>query len=258
MMTVRRLGNPQFDAMLAVEPSLDPKVIVPQDDRLPTLANTLWAGSPDALAPLGLHRGDEVLMSDLRAAIAGQHARSAEKAREGESAFDLAFLAPTSVSAVWAQASPQLRLDIEKAVIAAAHTGVSYVVQSQPLISGSTTPGGFAAAMALHAIGHAKPWTEIPMPNLHVHCYLVGILGSAGRLMAADPDAMTEELTRLGGAVGRARLADDLRKLGFGIEAGTGPQRRSFEIAGVPEGLLQDLRSAAGGCAGLGHSALRR
>ncbi|MFD7714585.1 relaxase domain-containing protein [Streptomyces sp. NPDC059814] len=166
----------------------------------------------------------------------------------------LAFRAPDSVSWVWAQGDPALRVDLERSVLAAADRCVGHLVRTRPLVDGVEPGRGYAAALTLHAVGSPGPWTQPPPPLLHVHAYLVGVLDGAGTLRSPDYGQLYEQsLTREGGAVGRAALAGDLRDLGFNITSGTGHDARGFEVTGVPEALLRAAQSADKGCAGLGE-----
>ncbi|MFF4349985.1 relaxase domain-containing protein [Streptomyces sp. NPDC001530] len=254
MLTVRVLKVADDEAGLAVEPSLSPETFARPEDPPYRRANTMWVGSPEALELLGLQSGAKATLEQLAAAVAGQHATSGAPVRADDAAFDLTFLPPTSLSWVWAQAKTDLRADLERAAVNAAYSCLQYLTQTRPVIDNIATARGFAAALALHAVGHRRPWANMPPPLLHVHGYLVGVLDESGTLRGPCHPALHEEtLTRECGALGRARLAEDLRDLGFEIEAGTGRDGRSFEIAGVPGGLLRAGQSADKGCAGWGR-----
>ncbi|MFJ8996162.1 relaxase domain-containing protein [Streptomyces sp. NPDC102279] len=159
---------------------------------------------------------------------------------------------------MWAQGDPALRVDVERAVLAGAHRSVEHLVRTRPLVDGTEPGQGFAAALALHVAGTMQASPAPPPPLLHVHTYLVGVLDASGALRGSDHEALYEDsLTREGGSVGRAQLAQDLRELGFDITPGTGHGGRSFEVTGMPEGLLLVGQSADKGCAGLGEETER-
>ena len=126
-------------------------------------------------------------------------------------------------------------------------------IQASPTAGGEPCRG-HAVALVLHAVGTLyTPRTSPPLPLLHAHVYLVGVLDSSGVLRSPQHAALHESsFTRLGGAVGRAVLAEDLNRLGFQVTGGTGHRGRSFEVTGVPEGLLEVGQEADRGCAGLG------
>ncbi len=195
------------------------------DDR----ANAMWLGSEEALRPLGLSNSSEVAVARL-ATVLGT----------SRGAFDLTFWAPSSASWVWATTDDaKLRADLEHAMVKATNYLLAYLVENQPVVDNEKPAAGFAAALALHARVWRVEGEEIPPPQLHTHSLLVGVMDDHGRIGPANGDALFgETVARLVGAVGRAVLAEELVKLGFQIEAGTGYQRRYFEIDGVPKELL--------------------
>ncbi|WP_326699625.1 relaxase domain-containing protein [Streptomyces sp. NBC_01754] len=256
MLTVRMLKVAEDEAERAAEPSVAPAAFVRAQDPPDLRAHTVWTGSAEALRALGLRRGDEARTGGLSAAIAGRHAESGARVRVAGEAYDLTFLAPASLSWVWSQGDSALRVDLERAVLDAAHRCVDHLVRTRPLADGVEPGRGHAAALALHVVGTPRPWTQPPPPLLHVHTYLVGVLDGCGALRGPHQGELDEEsLTREGGAVGRAALADDLRALGFTIRPGTGTGHgaRGFEVMGVPERLLRAGQPADQGCAGLGE-----
>lgn len=254
MLTIRVLSVAGREAERATEPSVSPAVFARPEDLPDRREHAIWSGSAEALGALGLQRGGEVTAHYLEAAIAGRHVRRRVRVRAAGDAYDLAFRAPDSVSWVWAQGDPALRVDLERSVLAAADRCVGHLVRTRPLVDGVEPGRGYAAALTLHAVGSPGPWTQPPPPLLHVHAYLVGVLDSAGTLRSPDYGQLYEQsLTREGGAVGRAALAGDLRDLGFNITSSTGHDARGFEVTGVPEALLRAAQSADKGCAGLGE-----
>ncbi|MEU8648152.1 relaxase domain-containing protein [Streptomyces sp. NPDC048674] len=257
MLTIRMV-KVEGEAERAVEPSVAPAAFARREELGDLRANTLWTGSAEALEVLGLRRGEEATAPQLGAAIAGRHVGSGAQARVDGDAYDLTFTVPASISWVWAQGDPALRVDVERAVLAGAHRSVEHLVRTRPLVDGTEPGHGFAAALALHVAGTTQASPEPPPPLLHVHIYLVGVLDASEELRGPNHEALYEDsLTREGGAVGRAALAQDLRELGFDITPGTGRGGRSFEITGVPEGLLLVGQSADKGCAGLGEETER-
>lgn len=252
MLTLRTLKSADDEAARALNPSVMAAAFAQGKATLDyLLPDPYWTGTAPALRHLGLVANEEVTAGPLTAAIAGRNTRTGRPVRGDGEACDLTFIAPPSVSWVWSQADADLRMDLEWATLGAASRCVHHLVESRPLADGEQSCQGFAAALVLHAVGTTSPQTP---PLLHVHTYLVGVLDSAGTLRGPHPGALYEaSLTREGGAVGRAVLAESLDRLGFELTALTGHRGRSFEIADVPEGLLEAGRSADKGCAGLGE-----
>ncbi len=253
-MTIRVLDMARYEAERALEPSVSPAAFARPQDPPDSREHARWTGSAAALGALGLRPGEPVTPDGVNAAIAGRHVSRRVRVRTDGHAYDLAFRAPDSVSWVWAQGDPVLRADLERIVLASADRCVDYLVRTRPLVDGVEPGRGYAAALALHAVGTPRPWTEAPPPLLHVHAYLIGVLDGAGTLRGPHYGELYEKtLTREGGALGRAALAADLRDLGFTITPGTGPDESGFEVAGVPQALLEKGGSTAVGCAGLGE-----
>jgi conjugative relaxase-like TrwC/TraI family protein len=222
----------------------------------------MWLGSDAALAKLGLRRGAEVGLDELARALEGRHAVLDEQVRRPGSAempghtradgspyrqqvvnsFDLTFSAPKSVSIVWSAADRELRADIEQAMLDATNAALEHVTRTRPVISGREPAEGFAAALAIHVTARTAEGDPVPMPQLHVHADLVGVLDRAGGLKTPNSMALFKDAAmREAGAVGRAALARRLEELGFQIEARTGKDGRYFEIVGVPPGLIERM-----------------
>jgi conjugative relaxase-like TrwC/TraI family protein len=212
-----------------LDDDLSPQAFAPRQAMPDNRTNAMWLGSEDALRPMGLTSGDEVTVEQLAAVL-----------RTSQGAFDLRFWAPSSVSWVWATTDDaKLRTDLEYAMVTAANYLLAYLVETRPVVDNEKPAAGFAAALALHVRAWRVEGHEVPPPQLHAHCLLAGVVDDQGRARPANGDALFEEtVTRELGAVGRAVLAEDLVKLGFQIESGTGYQRRYFEIDGVPKELL--------------------
>jgi hypothetical protein len=223
-----------------LEPSLSPGELARPGSRAAAAANSMWLESPTALGRLGLERGAEATVRQLALVLQGRHALTGKQVLQPRNgairSFELTFWAPESVAWVWLQADDGLRARIEHAMIKAAVNSIAYLAQQ-----GGESSAEFAASMTLHV----RTWTApggrgMPGPLLHVHCHLVAILGPDGVLRAPDSTMLSgDEVIRAAGAVGRTVLAAELRKLGFQIEAETGPEGRYFEIAGVPEEMLR-------------------
>lgn len=100
---------------------------------------------------------------------------------------------------------------------------------------------GHGASVILHVrMPTADEETEVPGPVLHVHSHLAAVLDADEVLRAPNGKMLFgNDAILAAGAAGRAVLAQEIRKFGFGIEGQTGPKGRYFEVAGVPKNLLR-------------------
>ncbi|HWI72990.1 MAG TPA: MobF family relaxase, partial [Baekduia sp.] len=286
MLTVRKIGvtvGDAFSAARAARYSLERADAPDAFDRgryytaaeagLPEGApNAFWLGTAATLERLGVARGTEVLEEELTLALQGRHAQTGEQLRRPGyrsvpapaaeqipgaeprmvreariNNVDLTFSAPKSVSVVWSQAGPELRRDIERAMLAAADAGLGYMMSTKPVVQGARTPAaGYAASAALQVTARTATGDRVPAPQLHVHGVVVGVAGEDGRLRTPDTAALFKHDAPLeGGAVFRAVLAERLRGLGFVVDWGTGRNSRFFELRGVPQGLIERMSPRA-------------
>jgi conjugative relaxase-like TrwC/TraI family protein len=230
----------------------------------------IWLGSDTMLSQLGVERGERLTVKGLGRALQGRSAKSGVRLRRegwlrldeldeqrrpiydeqgrkrkirvaGTKSVDLTFSAPKSVSVIWSQAAPELRTEIEAAMIAAADAVLANMTMSKPVVAHrrSLWPAeGFAAAASLHVVARAARGVPVPAPQLHVHGLVVGVERSDGLFASPELSHMFKYGAPLeGGAVGRAKLAERLVDLGFEIER----RDRYFEVAGVPAGLLAEM-----------------
>ena len=283
MLTIRKLGVTVGDDLRAanaarylLDPADAPEAFVRVDAEgadepgRGARANTMWLGSATALQTLGVERGAEVLPEQLARALQGRHVETGAQLRrpgtrsvpgvdaEGEpclvleqrvNSVDLPFSAPKSVSVVWSQAGPALREAIEHAMMVAANATLQYMTQTKPVVQGTGEPAdGFVASATLHVTARKAQGELVPDPQLHVHGVVVGIESrhpGAWPLRTPGTDALFKHGAPLeGGAVGRAVLAEELRKLGFDIDWGTGRQGRFFELK-VPAPLIERMSKRA-------------
>ena len=231
-------------------------------------ANTMWLGSSEALALLGVERGAEVKVEELALALQGQGLDGGQKRRPGSipalekdgsprlsedgreyrelvvNSWELTFGVPKSVSALLAMllrhGHTELRAKVERGIVEAANVAVEHVLGTRPVIGGrDKRPAvGFAGSAALHMTARPARGRTVPDPHAHVHLIVVGILDEAGKLKTPTGEGLYKHSAmREAGAVGRAHLAEVLRRVGFEIEAGTGRDGRYFELVGVPREL---------------------
>jgi conjugative relaxase-like TrwC/TraI family protein len=230
----------------------------------------IWLGSPTMLSQLGVGRGERLTVKGVGRSLQGRSAKSGVRLRRegwlrldelderrrpiydeqgrkrtirvaGTKSVDLTFSAPKSVSVLWSQADPDLRGEIEAAMIAAADAVLENMTMSKPVVAHrrSLWPAeGFAAAASLHVVARAARGAPVPSPQLHVHGLVVGVERSDGYFASPELSHMFKYGAPLeGGAVGRAKLAERLVDLGFEIAQ----RGRFFEVAGVPAGLLEEM-----------------
>jgi conjugative relaxase-like TrwC/TraI family protein len=240
-------------------------------ERAPTAT---WLGTPAMLTRLEVERGERLSVKGLGRALQGRTAKSGVRLRRegwieidlrderrrltydergrrckvrvpGTKSVDLTFSAPKSVSVVWSQGRPDLRHEIEAAMVAAAEAVLENMTMSKPVVAHKRAlwPAcGFAAAAALHVVARAARGTAVPAPQLHVHGLVAGVERSDGFFASPELSGMFKHGAPLeGGAVGRAKLAERLVDLGFEIEQ----EGRFFEIAGVPRELLEEMSPRA-------------
>ncbi len=97
-------------------------------------------------------------------------------------------------------------------------------------------PAALVATSWRHTTARAVE-DQVPDPQLHSHVLPHGAVRRDGRVVAIDSRSWLVHRRELGAAY-RTELAHQLNQLGFEIERGTGRGDRYFEIAGVPDGLL--------------------
>lgn len=254
MLTIRSISVGADDRTAAaaaaghpLDDTLSPRAFARAGDAT-ARANSMWLGAAETLSRLGLERGAEVHVEELARTLRGRHAVTQASVRRPHAAAsgaaidscDLTFWAPGSVSWLWAQGDPQTRVEIERSMFKAADTAVGHLMQSVSAAGGREPVRGCAVSVALHVMTPASPGEQTSPPKMHAHCHVVAVLDRTGTLKAPCGEALgAGDALRLGGAVGRAVLAEELGKLGFQIQAQTGPGGRYFEVAGVPEELVR-------------------
>ncbi|MFI7437813.1 relaxase domain-containing protein [Micromonospora haikouensis] len=233
----------------ALERRLAPRAFAKPRTAARRRGNTLWVGTPTVLQALGITNGAALGLADLVWALSGQSVRSATLPAPEPvvSSIDLTFWVPMSVSWIWALSDQDGQAKLEQGVLNAAADMVSNFPRIQRPGESDTTQG-FAAAMVLHA---TVPAGVTPPPMLHAHCYLVAVLDSAGVIRRPTREWLdVPDGHRLLGALGRLRLSEQVREIGFGIRGGTGPGGRFFEVKGISQDLLDkfDLLEYANCC----------
>lgn len=238
--------------------------------------SAVWVGSARMLDMLGVQRDAEVVSEQLALALQGRHVISGDRLRRegwihryrgrparvapvarrappervlGTKTVDLTFSAPKSVSVIWSQARPDLRAQIERAMILGAEAMLECMTQTKPVVARSRAlePAiGFASAVSLHVTARTAIGEQVPAPQLHVHGVVLGVERVDGLFAAPELSGMFKHGAPLeGGAVARLLLAEAMVDLGFEIESETGRGERFFEVKEVPQGLIRRMSARA-------------
>jgi conjugative relaxase-like TrwC/TraI family protein len=212
-----------------------------------------WMLGPRGAETLEVDSSRAVAAEQFQALMAVQNPATGGRLRAGGAggssvaAIDATFSAPKSVSAVWALASPELRKQIELAQERAVDGALAHAVAFVPMVRRRVdrdtvlreTPGELLATSWRHTTARAVAG-RAPDPQLHSHVVLHGaVRADDGKVVAIESRAWLVHQREVGAAY-RAQLARELGRLGFNIEAGTGRGGRYFELAGVPQGLIEE------------------
>ena len=206
-----------------------------------------WVGGAhlfglDATVPV---TGEQLrTLMDVRRPDTGGELRRVGASGEAVAALDATFSAPKSVSAVWALGSPELRGRIEAAHEIAIDRALDYAVRHVPMLRQRVDANTVLHAKAVGVVATSWRHTtaravadQVPDPQLHSHVLLHAAHRRDGRLVAIDSRTWLQHQREVGAAY-RTELARELATLGFSVERGTGRGERYFELAGVPQALL--------------------
>ena len=180
----------------------------------------------------------------VRHPLTGEQLRRTGASGEAVAAIDATFSAPKSVSAIWAVADTELRIRIEAAHEQAIDRALRYATSQVPMVRHRADRGAVVHAKAKELI--ATSWRHttaravgerVPDPQLHSHVLLHAAVRDDQRVVAIDSRSWLVHRRELGAAY-RTELARELTALGFEITRGTGRGGRYFEIAGVPQELI--------------------
>ena len=183
-------------------------------------------------------------LMDVRRPDTGDELRRVGASGEAVAALDATFSAPKSVSAVWAMGSPGLREQIEAAHELAIDRALDYAVGHVAMLRHRGDAGTVLHAKAVGVVATSWRHTtaravadQVPDPQLHSHVLLHAAQRRDGRVVAIDSRTWLQHQREVGAAY-RTELARELAALGFQIERGTGRGERYFELAGVPQPLV--------------------
>jgi conjugative relaxase-like TrwC/TraI family protein len=235
---------------------LESKTITPElgdyyltPDGEPTQAPGQWLSSAEILARLGIE-GERIEGRDFVRLMEGRHPRSGEWLRPQGSnggragGIDVTFSPPKSVSAVWALGSDSERAEMEAAHAEAVREAVGYLTEVVPTVR--RRYGGrvveepardLIAAEYRHTTARGVMAGDPPDPQLHSHVVITSAVRDDGRIVAVASRPVFRSAREVG-AFYRSALASQLAERGYAIESGTGKNERYFEIAGVPQGLV--------------------
>jgi hypothetical protein len=228
----------EFAAQL-LNPAFSTQAFRPQDAASGARANSIWHGTDEALKKLGLRQGMAVRPRELAAVVSGRRARTGVRVLPAGEVFDLIFVAPNSLSFIWSQLAPGPRADIEDAMLDSSAIMLDHLTADHPVIDGIRPARSSVASLVLHAVGTLSAANGAIPPLLHVHCCLFAVMDETGTLTLPDEAALYDEETlRRCDAIGEAELADQMVKLGYPVRHTADSKEHSFEIAGVPQELL--------------------
>ena len=216
----------------------------------PTQAPGRWIVSPDTLARLGIE-GSTVDGRDFIALMEGRHPQSgcwlsqagADGSRGG--GIDVTFSAPKSVSVSWALGDESERRVIEQAHRAAVDKAIRHMTETVGTVRRSYAgkvveqpARELIAAEYLHTTARGVLDGDAPDPQLHSHVVITSAVRDDERIVAVASRPIFRAAREMG-AFYRSALAQELSERGYTINSGTGKEGRYFEIAGVPDGLIE-------------------
>jgi conjugative relaxase-like TrwC/TraI family protein len=216
----------------------------------PAQAPGRWLVSADTLAQLGID-GRVVDGPDFIALMEGRHPRSERWLRQAGAdgsrggGIDVTFSAPKSVSVTWALGDEHERGVIEQAHRNAVEQAIEHMTETVPTVRRRYGAGvveepacELIAAEYLHTTARGVMDGDAPDPQMHSHVVVTSAVRDDGRIVAVASRPIFRSAREVG-AFYRSALAHELSERGFEIDAGTGKEGRYFEIAGVPQGLVE-------------------
>jgi conjugative relaxase-like TrwC/TraI family protein len=254
MMTASSIGAAKGGAYArylegkTVAPQRGDYYLTPGDE--PAQAPCCWLASPDTLARLGIE-GSTVDGRDFIALMEGKHPRSGRwLRREGAGGgrgggIDVTLSAPKSVSVRWALGDEHERRVIEQAHRSAVEQAIGHMTETVATVrrryAGEVVEEPareLIAAEYLHTTARGVLDGDAPDPQLHSHVVVTSAVREDGRIVAVASRPIFRGAREVG-AYYRSALAHELSERGYAISSRTGKEGRYFEIAGVPQGLIE-------------------
>ena len=156
----------------------------------------------------------------------------------------MTFSAPKSVSVTWALGDEHERGVIEQAHRSAVEQAIEHMTETVPTVRRRYGAGvveeparELIAAEYLHTTARGVMDGDAPDPQLHSHVVVTSAVSEDGQIVAVASRPIFRSAREVG-AFYRSALAHELSQRGYEIDAGTGKEGRYFEIAGVPQGLI--------------------
>jgi conjugative relaxase-like TrwC/TraI family protein len=215
----------------------------------PAQAPGRWLSSADTLAQFGIE-GTVVDGPDFIALMEGRHPSSGRWLRQAGAdgsrggGIDVTFSAPKSVSVTWALGDEHERRVIEQAHRAAVDQALAHMTETVPTVRRRYGAGvveeparELIAAEYLHTTARGVMDGDAPDPQLHSHVVVTSAVRDDGRIVAVASRPIFRSAREVG-AFYRSALAHELFQRGYEINAGTGKEGRYFEIAEVPQRLI--------------------
>jgi conjugative relaxase-like TrwC/TraI family protein len=215
----------------------------------PAQAPGRWLTSADTLAQLGVESGavdgpDFIALMEARHPTSGRWLRRAGADGSRGGGIDVTFSAPKSVSVAWALGDEHERGVIEQAHRDAVEQAIEHMTETVPTVR--RRYGGevveepareLIAAEYLHTTARGVMGGDAPDPQLHSHVVVTSAVRGDGQIVAVASRPIFRSAREVG-AFYRSALAHELSQHGYEIDGGTGKEGRYFEIAGVPQALI--------------------
>lgn len=147
--------------------------------------------------------------------------------------WDLTFSAPKSVSVVWANADSVERSAIERAQAQASTRALSFLEDQGAFISRDRQQGGPVSGVLSASFQHGT--SRAGDPDLHNHCTVFNLHQRADGSHGSIEFDLRWKMAA--GAMYRAELANEMQKLGYGIER----DADSFKLSGVDKTVCDEF-----------------
>lgn len=199
-----------------------------------------WYGDERLLQALGIDPANQSTSEDRIALMQGLHPETGEYLLHSRSSsrrmgWDATFSAPKSVSILWGTADDSIRVAIESAHKQATQKAME---EAAALIYSRTGHGGTGRAPAgVVWTSHLHGTSRALDPQLHSHNFIYNLtINEKGEFRTIAVEEIYKNKMYLG-ALYRAELAANLKKLGFTIEE----DGKSFRIAGIDKEIEKEF-----------------